>query len=104
MDTDVLVVGAGPVGLLLAAELGLAGVNMTVVEELAEPNTAQKARGVGPLGAEALRRRGLGRRLDAHNRAGRAAGRARRALDVCLLRRGLSGRDPAGRDSRAAGE
>src|SRR5437899_1320019 len=35
MDTDVLVVGAGPVGLLLATELRLAGARVEVVERLA---------------------------------------------------------------------
>ena len=32
MDTQVIVVGAGPVGLLLAAELGLRGAAVTVLE------------------------------------------------------------------------
>jgi 2-polyprenyl-6-methoxyphenol hydroxylase-like FAD-dependent oxidoreductase len=59
-DAEVLVVGAGPVGLLLAAELALAGVRTVVVEQLAEPDMSQKARGVGVLASEALRRRGLG--------------------------------------------
>ena len=34
MDTDVLVVGAGPAGLTLAAELGLAATDALVVEQL----------------------------------------------------------------------
>ena len=32
LETDVLVAGAGPAGLLLAAELALAGVRTTIVE------------------------------------------------------------------------
>jgi 2-polyprenyl-6-methoxyphenol hydroxylase-like FAD-dependent oxidoreductase len=71
-DTDVLVVGAGPVGLLLAAELALAGVRTVVVERLAEPDVTQKARGVGVLASEALRRRGLGTLLHMTHQAGRA--------------------------------
>ncbi|WP_245607422.1 FAD-dependent monooxygenase [Pseudonocardia spinosispora] len=59
-DTDVLVIGAGPVGMLLAAELALAGARALVVERLAEPNPDRKARTIGPLATEALRRRGLG--------------------------------------------
>jgi 2-polyprenyl-6-methoxyphenol hydroxylase-like FAD-dependent oxidoreductase len=34
---DVIVVGAGPVGLWLAAELGRAAVDVLVLEKLAEP-------------------------------------------------------------------
>ncbi len=60
---DVLVVGAGPVGLALAVELETAGVHAVVLEQLAEPEAVPKARGVGVLGCEALRRRGLGARL-----------------------------------------
>ena len=32
MDADVVVVGAGPVGLMLAGELGLAGVRPLILE------------------------------------------------------------------------
>jgi 2-polyprenyl-6-methoxyphenol hydroxylase-like FAD-dependent oxidoreductase len=63
MDAQVIVVGAGPVGLLLAAELRLAGAEPLVLERLTEPSTETKARGVGPLASEALWRRGLGPRL-----------------------------------------
>ncbi|GAA2271692.1 FAD-dependent monooxygenase [Nonomuraea roseoviolacea subsp. roseoviolacea] len=66
MDADVIVVGAGPVGLLLAAELRLAGAEPLVLERLAEPSPLRRSRGIGPLAAEALRRRGLGGRLQAH--------------------------------------
>lgn len=60
MDTvDVVVVGAGPVGLLTAIELTLGGVRAVVLERLAEASTAMKAGGIGPLGTEALQRRGM---------------------------------------------
>ncbi|MEV4008918.1 FAD-dependent monooxygenase [Nonomuraea angiospora] len=72
MDADVIVVGAGPVGLLLAAELRLAGARPLVLERLAEPSAEPKARGIGPLAAEALRRRGLGGALDAYGEQGLA--------------------------------
>src|SRR5882757_9974210 len=66
-DSDVIVIGAGPVGLLLAAELKLGGVHPVVVERLAEPTQETKARGIGALATEALWRRGLGPRLaEAH--------------------------------------
>src|SRR5690349_25070811 len=43
MDTDVTIVGGGPVGLLLASELLLAGVRPVVLEQLTERSTAYKA-------------------------------------------------------------
>ncbi len=63
MDAEVLVVGAGPVGLLLAVELSLAGVEPLVVDRLERPAAERKARGVGPLAAEAMARRGLAAEL-----------------------------------------
>ena len=56
---DVVVVGAGPVGLLTAIELTLGGARALVLERLAAPSTAMKAGGIGPLGTEALQRRGM---------------------------------------------
>ncbi|HEX4725063.1 MAG TPA: FAD-dependent monooxygenase [Pseudonocardiaceae bacterium] len=58
-DTDVTVVGAGPVGLVLAAELALAGAKVQVLERLAEPDRWVKAMGINVPTAEALDRRGL---------------------------------------------
>src|SRR4051794_24572488 len=43
MDADVIIVGGGPVGLLLAGELVLAGVRPVVLEQLSERSTAYKA-------------------------------------------------------------
>ncbi|WP_052573681.1 FAD-dependent oxidoreductase [Haloferula sp. BvORR071] len=59
MQFDVVVVGAGPVGLLTAIELALGGAKVLVLERLAAPNTAMKAKSIGPLAAEALLRRGM---------------------------------------------
>ena len=56
---DVVIVGAGPVGLLAAVELTLGGVRVLVLERLAGASTASKAMGLGPLGCEALKRRGM---------------------------------------------
>ncbi|MEW2547189.1 FAD-dependent monooxygenase [Streptomyces sp. NPDC047002] len=58
-DTDVTVVGAGPVGLLLAAELALTGARVQVLERLAEPDRTMKAGSINVPTAEALDRRGL---------------------------------------------
>ena len=51
MDYDVVIAGAGPVGLLLACELRLAGVSVLVLERLADPNLRIKT---GPIGGRAL--------------------------------------------------
>ena len=55
----VVVVGAGPVGLLTAIELTLAGMRVLVLERLPATNTVVKALSIGPLGIEALQRRGM---------------------------------------------
>ncbi len=59
VDMDVTVVGAGPVGLVLAAELALSGATVQVLERLAEPDRSMKAGAVNVPTAEALDRRGL---------------------------------------------
>src|SRR5205823_754419 len=58
-DADVTVVGAGPVGLVLAAELALSGSTVQVLERRAEPDEAIKAGAINVPTAEALDRRGL---------------------------------------------
>ncbi|MEU9895328.1 FAD-dependent monooxygenase [Streptomyces phaeochromogenes] len=58
-DVDVTVVGAGPVGLVLAAELALSGASVQVIERLTEPAEAMKAGSINVPTAEALDRRGL---------------------------------------------
>jgi 2-polyprenyl-6-methoxyphenol hydroxylase-like FAD-dependent oxidoreductase len=58
-QVDVVVVGAGPVGLLTAIELTLGGTRVLVLERLAAPSKVLKAGGIGPLGIEAMRRRGM---------------------------------------------
>ncbi|WP_326565948.1 FAD-dependent monooxygenase [Amycolatopsis rhabdoformis] len=56
---DVVVVGAGPVGLVLAAELALTGAKVQVLERRTEPDEAVKAGAINVPTAEALDRRGL---------------------------------------------
>ncbi len=69
MTHDIVIVGAGPVGLFLAIELATAGVKPLVLERLVEPDRTIKAAGVGVVAAEALERRGLARALDDEHRA-----------------------------------
>ncbi|NUT47405.1 MAG: FAD-binding monooxygenase [Saccharothrix sp.] len=64
MVHDVVIVGAGPVGLFLAVELATAGVRPLVVERLVEPDQGIKAAAVGAVGVEALERRGFARALE----------------------------------------
>ncbi|HEY6575481.1 MAG TPA: FAD-dependent monooxygenase, partial [Mycobacterium sp.] len=76
-DADVTVVGAGPVGLVLAAELALAGTSVQVLERRAEPDDAMKAQSINVSTAEALDRRGLlpaGRRAPDSRFTGHFAG------------------------------
>ena len=64
-DTDVIIVGAGPTGLMLAVELGLAGVLPLVLERLPQPSETQKAGGLSGQILELLRYRGLLERFEA---------------------------------------
>ncbi|MFD9004805.1 FAD-dependent monooxygenase [Streptomyces sp. NPDC059582] len=58
-DVDVVVVGAGPVGTLLAAELRMAHVRVVVLERLPERSPHSKAFGLHARSLESLDRRGL---------------------------------------------
>ncbi|MFF6999599.1 monooxygenase [Streptomyces sp. NPDC008313] len=59
MDLDVLVVGAGPTGLMLACELALAGVRTRVVERRVEAQRDSRALTLHPRSLEVLDQRGL---------------------------------------------
>ncbi|HEY3556678.1 MAG TPA: FAD-dependent monooxygenase [Kribbella sp.] len=60
MDTkDVVIAGGGPVGLMLACELRLAGLDVLVVERLLEIDPTIKAGSVNLPTAEAFYRRGM---------------------------------------------
>jgi bifunctional hydroxylase/dehydrase len=55
----VVIAGAGPTGLMLAAELALAGVRATVLEALPAPTGESRALGVNPRAVELWEQRGV---------------------------------------------
>jgi 3-(3-hydroxy-phenyl)propionate hydroxylase len=59
IDTDVVIAGAGPTGLMLACELRLAGVEVAVVERLAERTGESRAGGMHARTLEVLDQRGV---------------------------------------------
>jgi len=59
MDTAVLIVGAGPVGLMLAGELRLHGVEVVVVERRPVPSGESRGLGFTARATEAFHQRGL---------------------------------------------
>ncbi|MFJ2806067.1 FAD-dependent oxidoreductase [Kitasatospora sp. NPDC087271] len=58
-DYDVVVAGGGPVGLMLACELRLAGTSVLVIERLTEVDQTVKAGAINTPSVEAFYRRGL---------------------------------------------
>lgn len=56
---DVIVVGAGPTGLMLAAELRLARARTVVLEKLDEPTRQSRGRGLHVRSVEVMAQRGL---------------------------------------------
>ena len=65
MDADVIIVGAGPTGLMLAGELRLAGVRPLVLERQPQFRDTPKAGGLSGQIVELLRYRGLLERFEA---------------------------------------
>jgi 2-polyprenyl-6-methoxyphenol hydroxylase-like FAD-dependent oxidoreductase len=64
-DTQVLIVGAGPVGLSLALDLGQRGIRTTLIEKKGEPAFLPKMERVNARTMEMYRRMGLARKIRA---------------------------------------
>jgi 2-polyprenyl-6-methoxyphenol hydroxylase-like FAD-dependent oxidoreductase len=78
-DTEVLIVGAGPVGLVLACDLGQRGVRCTIVERKPAPQFLPKMERCNARTMEIFRRMGIAGRV-------RAAGlRADCPMDVFII-------------------
>jgi 2-polyprenyl-6-methoxyphenol hydroxylase-like FAD-dependent oxidoreductase len=75
MDADVIIVGAGPTGLMLACELRLAGVLPLVLERQPQIRDIPKAGGLSGQILELLRYRGQLERFEAAGTAARPAPR-----------------------------
>ena len=75
MDADVIIVGAGPTGLMLAGELGRAGVRPLVLERHPQIRDIPKAGGLSGQILELLRYRGLLERFEASGTGPRPAPR-----------------------------
>ena len=63
MINDVVIAGGGPNGLMLACELGLAGVRSTVLEELPGARAESRANGLVGQVIQMIDRRGLYERI-----------------------------------------
>jgi 2-polyprenyl-6-methoxyphenol hydroxylase-like FAD-dependent oxidoreductase len=63
VDTQVLIVGAGPVGLTLAVDLGLRGVRCTLIEQKEAPQFLPKMERCNARTMEIFRRMGLADRI-----------------------------------------
>jgi 2-polyprenyl-6-methoxyphenol hydroxylase-like FAD-dependent oxidoreductase len=74
VDADVIVVGAGPTGLMLACELGLAGVRPLVLERQPQIREIPKAGGLSGQILQLLRYRGELERFEAASTAPRPTG------------------------------
>lgn len=87
-ETDVLIGGGGPVGLLLALELARFGVRTVLVNDRADTSLNPKANAINARSMEHFRRHGIGPRLRA------AALPSDHPTDVCYVTR-LTGREIA---------
>ncbi|HEY7382286.1 MAG TPA: FAD-dependent monooxygenase, partial [Beijerinckiaceae bacterium] len=65
MDTQVLIVGAGPVGLTLAVDLGMKGVKCTLIEQKEAPQFLPKMERCNARTMEIYRRMGLAPKIRA---------------------------------------
>jgi 2-polyprenyl-6-methoxyphenol hydroxylase-like FAD-dependent oxidoreductase len=82
-DADVLIVGAGPTGLMLAAELALAGVDVAIVERRASQDLAgSRAGGLHSRTIEVFDQRGIADRFLSQGQAAQVARFAGTSLDI----------------------
>src|SRR2546429_7978793 len=82
-EADVIVVGAGPPGLMLAGELRLAGIDVAIVERRAGQDlTGSRSRGLHSRTIEVLDQRGIADRFLSEGQVAQVAGFAQIRLDI----------------------
>jgi 3-(3-hydroxy-phenyl)propionate hydroxylase len=82
-DADVLIVGAGPAGLMLAGELALAGIDVAMVERRASQDlVGSRAGGLHSRTIEILDQRGIADRFLSQGQVAQVAGFAMVTLDI----------------------
>src|SRR5882762_2933793 len=82
-DADVLIVGAGPTGLMLAGELALAGVDVAIVERRPSQDlTGSRAGGLHSRTIEVFDQRGIAERFLAQGQKAQVAGFAGVRFDI----------------------
>lgn len=83
MDADVIIVGAGPTGLMLAGELALASVDVAIVERRVNQHLAgSRAGGLHSRTIEVLDQRGIADRFLSEGQVAQVAGFAGTKLDI----------------------
>src|SRR5690349_2755092 len=95
MDTDVLIVGAGPTGLMLANQLARRGVRVVIIDRSSGPAQQTRAMAVHARTLEIYQKLGIAERALQLGQVGRAAnmwanGRRRASIPIGDIGKDLS--------------